>query len=95
MVIRGRIGSPVAIEARPEQPARQAPSVALALTTPPKRRAQAHLAPVGRRMAQRHVPPRFRVCEFQMVIRPHGRSLLGGRDRRTRGRQKVFVAVVY
>ena len=27
--------------------------------------------------------------------RPHGRSLLGGRDRRTRGRQKVFVAVVY
>ena len=59
--------SPVAIEARPEQPARQAPLLALALTTPPKRRAQAHHAPVGRRMAHRHVAPRFRVCEFQVV----------------------------
>ena len=31
----------------------------------------------------------------QLENRPHGRALLGGRDRRTRGRQKVFVAVVY
>ena len=31
----------------------------------------------------------------QLENRPHGRSLLGRRDRRTRGRQKVFVAVVY
>ena len=31
----------------------------------------------------------------QLENRPHGRALLGGRDRRTRGRQKVFVVVVY
>ena len=31
----------------------------------------------------------------QLENRPHGRALLGRRDRRTRGRQKVFVAVVY
>ena len=31
----------------------------------------------------------------QLENRPHGRSLLGRRDRRTRGRPKVFVAVVY
>ena len=31
----------------------------------------------------------------ELENRPHGRALLGRRDRRTRGRQKVFVAVVY
>ena len=31
----------------------------------------------------------------QLENRPHGRALLGRRDRRTRGRPKVFVTVVY